>query len=72
MFRKQFAPGSFRNTALYLLCLPSYIIKIENVFEYTNNYDNYSQLFLHEVKKKKKQGKHSIDYLDAINEDLGD
>lgn len=40
------------------------------MFEYTNNYANYSQLFLHEVKKKK--GKHLIDYLDAISEDLGD
>ena len=28
---------------------------MENVFEYTNNYVNYSQLFLHEVKKKKKK-----------------
>ena len=26
---------------------------MENVLEYTNNYVNYSQLFLHEVKKKK-------------------
>ena len=30
---------------------------------------NYSSM---KLKKKKKKGKHSIDYLDAINEDLGD